>query len=139
MFYFVSVCHMKSETSEKNPHPQLLNILLFESSHLCHPPVQLLHLLPRKPTHDSNRPPSPAAVAILVGPTLPWSPWKSCRKLAWVPVVPLTPRKRRSLRARCRFRMSMAKSCSQRHARFPTVVSWAGLRRGASTWGKNKV
>lgn len=59
--------------------------------------------------------------------TLSWSPWKSCRKLAWVPVVPFTPRKRRSSRARCRLRMSMVRSCSHKHARFPTVVSWAGL------------
>lgn len=61
--------------------------------------------------------------------TLSWSPWKSCRKLAWVPVVPLTPRKRRSSRARSRFLTSITKSCSHRHARFPTVVNWAGLYR----------
>lgn len=59
--------------------------------------------------------------------TLSWSPWKSCRKLAWVPVVPFTPRKRRSSRARWRFRMSMARSWSHRHALLPTVVNWAGL------------
>ncbi|CAN8003318.1 unnamed protein product, partial [Ixodes hexagonus] len=58
--------------------------------------------------------------------TLPWSPSKSCRKLAWVPVVPLTPRKRSLSRARSRFSKSISRSWTQRQARFPTVVSCAG-------------
>lgn len=60
--------------------------------------------------------------------TLLWSPSKSCRKLAWVPVVPFTPRKRRSSRARSRFCRSMHKSWIHKQQRFPTVVSCAGLK-----------
>ena len=48
------------------------------------------------------------------------------RKLACVPVVPLTPRKGSSLRRKSRSCKSSMSSCSQRHARLPTVVSWAG-------------
>lgn len=65
--------------------------------------------------------------------TLLWSPSKSCRKLAWVPVVPFTPRKRRSSRARSRFCRSMHKSWIHKQQRFPTVVSWAGLKTTKNT------
>ena len=62
--------------------------------------------------------------------TLLESPSNSCRKLACVPVVPLTPRNLRSSRARCMFRRSMSSSWIHRHARLPTVVNWAGLEHG---------
>ena len=42
--------------------------------------------------------------------TFAWSPSKRDRKLAWVPVVPFTPRKPRSSRARLRFRRSQRSS-----------------------------
>jgi hypothetical protein len=59
--------------------------------------------------------------------TLLPSPWKSAMNEAWVPVVPLTPRKRRSSRTLLSARSSISRSWSHRQARFPTVVSWAGL------------
>ena len=43
-------------------------------------------------------------------PTLSWSPSNSARKLACVPVVPLTPRKPRSSRARLMLRRSQSSS-----------------------------
>ena len=45
--------------------------------------------------------------------TLSWSPSKSARKLACVPVVPLAPRKPMSSRARLRLRRSQRNSCAQ--------------------------
>lgn len=45
-----------------------------------------------------------------------------------VPVVPLTPRNRRSSRARSRFLRSLSRSWIHRQARLPTVVSCAGCR-----------
>lgn len=67
--------------------------------------------------------------------TLLWSPSKSCKKLAWVPVVPFTPRKRRSSRARSRLCRSMHKSWIHKQQRFPTVVSCAGLETTQNrTW-----
>ena len=44
--------------------------------------------------------------------TLSWSPSKRARKDAWVPVVPLTPRKPMSSRARWMLRRSQRSSCS---------------------------
>ncbi|CUS13017.1 unnamed protein product [Tuber aestivum] len=59
--------------------------------------------------------------------TLSWSPLKIARKEACVPVVPFTPRKPRSERARVRLRRSMRRSWIQRQARFPTVfVDYVG-------------
>ena len=60
------------------------------------------------------------------------SPSKRARKLAWVPVVPLTPRNRRLLRAFSRLRRSISRSWVHRQARLPTVVNWAGLQVTAS-------
>ena len=45
-----------------------------------------------------------------------------------MPVVPFTPRNLNPSRAVRRFSSSISSSCSQRQARFPTVVSWAGCR-----------
>lgn len=59
--------------------------------------------------------------------TLSSSPSNRLRKLACVPVVPFTPRNRMFSQAFSRFRRSISKSWIHRHARFPTVVSWAGL------------
>ncbi len=59
--------------------------------------------------------------------TFLWSPLKSWRKLAWVPVVPLTPRKRMSSHVRCSALRSSSKSWIHIQARLPTVVSCAGL------------
>jgi len=60
--------------------------------------------------------------------TLPESPSKSWRKLAWVPVVPLTPRNLRSVRFLFRFLRSIRRSDTHRQVRLPTVVSCAGLK-----------
>lgn len=60
--------------------------------------------------------------------TLSWSPSKSCKKLACVPVVPFTPRNLNSSRARSRLWRSMQRSWIHRQQRLPTVVSWAGLK-----------
>ena len=59
--------------------------------------------------------------------TFSWSPLNRSRKLACVPVVPLAPRNRSSLRNRWMFCRSKTRSDIQRHARFPTVVNCAGL------------
>lgn len=69
-----------------------------------------------------------ASVLLVPHNTFWWSPSKSCRKLACVPVVPFTPRKRSSSRTRFKFWRSMQRSWIQRQQRFPTVVSWAGLK-----------
>ncbi|KAE9525891.1 hypothetical protein AGLY_013940 [Aphis glycines] len=44
-----------------------------------------------------------------------------CKNDAWVPVVPLIPRNLSSVRTRLKFFSHKTKSCSQRHARLPTV------------------
>ena len=56
------------------------------------------------------------------------SPSNSSMKLAWVPVVPLVPRKRRVATWYSRFSMSIISSFIHSVARLPTVVSWAGWR-----------
>lgn len=66
--------------------------------------------------------------------TFAWSPSNKAKKEAWVPVVPLTPRKPKSSLARWRLRKSHKSSWIQRVARLPTVVSWAGWK-----WVKPRV
>jgi hypothetical protein len=61
--------------------------------------------------------------------TLELSPLNSCKNDACVPVVPFTPRNLKSSLARRNALSSISNSWSQRHARLPTVVSWAGLWR----------
>ena len=60
--------------------------------------------------------------------TFSWSPWKSSRKLACVPVVPFEPRALRLARRCSISARSMTKSYAQRQARLPTVVGWAGCK-----------
>ena len=57
---------------------------------------------------------------------------------ACVPVVPFTPRKPRSSRARVRLRRSHRKSWIQSVARFPTVVSCAGCMCVKPSVGKSR-
>ena len=59
--------------------------------------------------------------------TLSWSPSNSSRYDACVPVVPFTPRNLSSFLTRSALPRSSSRSCIHRHARLPTVVSWAGL------------
>ena len=61
--------------------------------------------------------------------TLLWLPPKRARKLAWVPVVPFTPRNFKSLQALFRLLKSISRSDSQIEARLPTVVNCAGLKQ----------
>lgn len=70
--------------------------------------------------------PASCVTSLSSSSTLSWSPPNMARNEAWVPVVPLTPRKPRSARARVRLRRSQRRSWIQRQARLPTVVSWAG-------------
>lgn len=58
--------------------------------------------------------------------TLAWSPSKSARYDACVPVVPTVPRNGRSAMVRASNFSSIAKSCSHSDARLPIVTSWAG-------------
>ena len=66
-------------------------------------------------------------INIYLSSTLEWSPLKRVKKLACVPVVPLTPRNRRSPLVRWRLRISITKSLAHKQALFPTVVNCAGL------------
>ena len=63
-----------------------------------------------------------------------WSPSKSSRKLAWVPVVPLDPSSFRLPCTYSRSSRSIRNSCSHRVALLPTVVGWAGWK-----WVKARV
>ena len=81
----------------------------------------------RRPRRDPAKP-SRAATRRSSSRTLAWSPSKSVRKLAWVPVVPLTPRQRTVARRCAISARSRTRSCAQRQARLPTVVSCAGWK-----------
>ncbi len=60
--------------------------------------------------------------------TLAPSPSASARNEAWVPVVPLTPRRRKPARRKAISSRSRRRSWIQRQARFPTVVGCAGWK-----------
>ena len=70
----------------------------------------------RRPARSSSR-------------TLAWSPSKSVRKLACVPVVPLTPRRRRVAEPMVDLlEVEQRGPGATEQARLPTVVSWAGWK-----------
>ena len=74
------------------------------------------------------RSPSCAVTRASSSRTFAWSPPKSSRKLACVPVVPFTPRSGSVAMRWSRSARSSTRSCIQSVARLPTVVSCAGWR-----------
>ena len=74
------------------------------------------------------RSPSRAVTRASSSRTFAWSPSKSSRKVACVPVVPFTPRKGSVATRWSRSARSSTRSCIQSVARLPTVVSCAGWK-----------
>src|SRR5208337_3720003 len=72
--------------------------------------------------------PNAAATRRSRASTLASSPLNRAKKLAWVPVVPLTPRNLSSERRRSISDRSRISSWHQSVARLPTVTSWAGWK-----------
>ena len=75
-----------------------------ETRHLCNQSIEFLHLFIVGVIKRQK------GIPCRTWRTLSWSPSNSARKLACVPVVPLTPRKPRSSRARFILRRSQSSS-----------------------------